>query len=269
MAQTTLTNSAIRAWIAPAYSQLARTYDAAMGLPFLRGTQKAFEYLLRRHGIRFGSAADIGCGTGLFACYLSRCWDVPVFAVDRSSEMLRVARRNCPGENICFLQQDIRCLNLPQCVDLITANFDTLNHLLTPQDLQLAFCRIAENLRPQGYLLFDLITPCLPLGSNGVYVRRLRGRGCRVLQRIHWFARQRILSIFIFLRPLGSLIPTVELHRERAYSPAEVGRFLLKTGFVIRGVHDAMTLGPAYTCPPRIIVVAQKRPCIQTAKEGG
>ena len=250
---------ATRARLAPPYSRLASAYDAALGIPFFLGTRRAFEYLVCRYGIEFHSAADIGCGTGLFACYLSRCWGVPVFAVDRSPEMLKMAMRNCPEENICFLQQDIRCLRLPCPVDLITANFDTVNHLLSEADLRLAFHRIAENLRPAGHFFFDVITPCRPLGGHRCAVRRLRGAGGQLEQWIRWDPQRRALTILVVQRYSRFSPPKVEVHGERAYSPWQVGRELHAAGFVIRGVHDAMTLRPAYTCPPRIIVVAQKR----------
>jgi hypothetical protein len=42
-----------------------------IGLPAFRHMRWAFETLARRHSLRFRSAADIGCGTGLFARYLS------------------------------------------------------------------------------------------------------------------------------------------------------------------------------------------------------
>ena len=104
----------------PPYSRIASVYDCTVGFPFFLRVRDAFERLVRRYGIRFGSAADIGGGTGLFVCYLNRFWGVPVFAVDRSGDMLRLARRNCHSESICLLQQDIRCLRLPSRVDLIT-----------------------------------------------------------------------------------------------------------------------------------------------------
>src|SRR3990172_9671065 len=121
------------------YTQFAKAYDVTLGIPSLVRTRKIFETLVRQYGIRFQNAADLGCGTGLFACYLSRCWSVPVFGVDRSPEMLEVARRNCRGSNVCLLRQDIRCLRLPCLVDLATANFDTLNHLVDDAALSLAF----------------------------------------------------------------------------------------------------------------------------------
>jgi SAM-dependent methyltransferase len=241
------------------YSQLAPAYDKALGISNFIGTRAAFERLVRRYGIRFRSAADIGCGTGLFAGYLNRSWGVPVFGVDRSPEMLQVAIQNCPDKRVCFLLQDFRCLRLPHRVDLITANFDTMNHLLTGLELRSVFRRIWDNLRPGGYFVFDLITPCQPLAGGGILIRRLSSGSCNAMQRIRWNPAQRVLSIMVIIRSPFSSGSTFEAHRERAYSPVEVGRWLIDAGFIVRGVHDAATLRPATGCPPRIIVVARKK----------
>src|SRR5881409_1413 len=79
------------------YSRIAPSYDCTIGLPFFLQVRDSFEKLVQRYGIRFRSAADLGCGTGLFACYLNLCWNVPVYAVDNSAAMLRQAQRNCQG----------------------------------------------------------------------------------------------------------------------------------------------------------------------------
>jgi len=241
------------------YSELAPAYDTALGISNFIGTRAAFERLVRQYDIRFRSAADVGCGTGLFASYLSRCWGVPVFGVDRSPEMLGVAKRNCAGSNVYLLLQDIRCLCLPYPVDLITANFDTMNHLLTELDLRLAFRRIGENLTPGGHFIFDLITPCQPLGGAQTYTRRLGSGSRKAAQHIRWNPWQRILSIFVVMDSPSSKVSTLEAHRERAYSPAEVGRWLMDGGFLIRAVHDAATLRMATGCPQRVIVIARKK----------
>jgi SAM-dependent methyltransferase len=241
------------------YSQLASTYDISLGIPHFIGTRAAFERFISEYGIRFRSAADVGCGTGLFAGYLNHCWGIPVFGVDRSPEMLAVATRNCRNPKVCFLQQDIRCLRLPCPVDLITANFDTMNHLLSEPDLRLALRRICENLRPRGHFIFDLITPCQPLRGGRNYSRRLRSRHCDARQHIRWNPWQRILSIFVVMGSQFSKVSILEAHRERAYSPVEVGRWLIDAGFVIRGIHDAATLRIATGCPPRILVIARKK----------
>lgn len=240
------------------YSELATAYDQTIGWPAFHRIRRGFETLARRYGLRFNSVADIGCGTGLFARYLNHCWGAPVWAVDISSDMLRVAERNCSDADVRLLRQDIRCLRLPEQVDLVTSNFDTLNHLTGKGDLRVAFQRISENLRPGGHLYFDLVTPCQPLGGGITYVRRLRAKSRQVIQQVRWDAAKRSISIVVVTRSANSIRPTVEVYRERAYSFAEVGRWLMDAGFVIRGVHDAATLLPASGCPARIIVIAQK-----------
>jgi len=240
------------------YSRLAKAYDETIGLPAFRHTRWAFETLARRYDLRFRSAADIGCGTGLFARYLSDCWGAPVWAVDISPEMLRVAEANCLGANVRLLRQDIRCLRLPEPVDLVTSNFDALNHLTGEGDLRVAFQRITGNLRPGGHLYFDLVTPCQPLEGDVVYARKIKARSRQVIQKIRWDASRKSVSIVVLTRSANSIRPAVEVHRERVYSFEEVGRWLIDAGFVIRGVHDAATLLPASGCPARIIVVAQK-----------
>lgn len=243
--------------VAP-YSQLAATYDRALGVQSFVRTKRAFELVVRRYRVCFGSAADVGCGTGLFACYLGRCWGARVFAVDRSREMLRVAACRCRDPNVRFLRQDLRCLRLPCPVDLVTANFDTVNHLLTAADLGLAFRRIAENLRPGGHFVFDVITRAQAATRPVAYVRRLRARGRALFQRVRWDPQRGLLSILIVHRWPQPSPPSVEVHVERAYSADEVGRLLLDAGFVIRGVLDAVSLRAPGACPPRLLVIARK-----------
>jgi SAM-dependent methyltransferase len=246
--------------IALPYSRLASTYDQALGVPFFLGTRLAFLALVRRYSIPFRSVADIGCGTGLFARYMSRYWGVPVFEVDRSVEMLEMAARNCRGSDVTLLRQDIQCLKLPKPVDLITPNFDTVNHLLKDKDLQQTFRRIANNLNAGGYFLFDVLTTCQHLDRRRPFVRRFRSKRCRMDQWIRWQPQRQALAVLIVQRCSLCSPPDIEVHRERLYTPIEIGQALRDAGFMIRDVHDAVTLRPASACAPRILVVARRAP---------
>jgi SAM-dependent methyltransferase len=253
--------------LARPYSRLAATYDRALGWASFVRTRRAFEVLARQYGIRFKTAADLGCGTGLFACYLRRRWGVPVFAVDRSPEMLNVARCNCSEPGIRWLQQDLRCLRLPCRVDLATSNFDTLNHVLSPCGVRRVFRRVWRCLQPGGYFIFDLVTPRLPRGGLKAYFSRFHSLGPLLVRRIRWDPRANLLTILILHRtppspPFARGGETeLEVHRERAYSPVDAARWLRRTGFLVRGVHDAETLRLPRECPERVIFVAQKPDC--------
>jgi SAM-dependent methyltransferase len=184
---------------------------------------------------------------------------VPVFGVDASPEMLTIARSRSFDPQVCWLRQDIRCLQLPERVDLVTANFDTLNHLVQPSDLRRTFTRIRESLRPGGWLIFDFVTPCEPLGGRRQFVRRHRAGQTSICQRIRWEPRRRLLRIRIVQTSRFCRYPVIEQMVERAYSPAEVGTALFRAGFIIRGVHTPESTRRASHCVPRLVVVAQPR----------
>jgi malonyl-CoA O-methyltransferase len=239
------------------YSRFAAVYDRTIGWPAFQRTRRQFARLAQHYGIRFTTAADIGCGTGLFARYLRDCHGARVYAVDLSPEMLGVAARNCAGAGVRLLRQDIRRLCLPEPVELITSNFDALNHLTGRDDLRVAFRRIAANLRPGGHLYFDLVTPCRPLGGRPSYVRSMQAEHRRVTQRFRWHPGRGVISAAVVIDSFAAR-PLIEWHCERVHSFADVGRWLLDAGLIIRGVHDADHLDAPRACPARIVVIAQK-----------
>jgi SAM-dependent methyltransferase len=240
------------------YSLLADAYDDIVGRNYFSLVRDAFERIVARHRIGFRSAADLGCGTGLFARYLNALWRVPVFGVDLSPAMLRIAAANCRGAKVTLLRQDIRRLLLPRRVDLVTANFDTVNHLVGERDLPRLFRRVFHHLHPGGHFIFDFITPCNPPDGVTVHFRRSEDGRKSVAQKIRWVPGRRMFVYQIVFREPGSPCSRVEVHRERAYSPREVAAWLMDAGFVLREVLDAATLRRAGACPPRIIVVAHK-----------
>jgi SAM-dependent methyltransferase len=139
----------------------------------------------------------------------------------------------------------------------VTANFDTVNHLLDERDLATLFRRVHRHLRPSGHFIFDFITPCDP-PSGTLHFRASRNGDKHVAQRIRWHPSRRLLLYDIVFREQARA-PRVEFHRERAYAPHDVARWLAEAGFTLRDVLDASTLERAARCPARAIAIAQKR----------
>lgn len=247
-----------RVRLAEPYRLFANFYDQTIGRECFELTRTVFERAVNLFDLRFSTAADLGCGTGLFARYLNTIWKVPVFGVDLSPTMLRIAANNCRGTGVTLLRQDIRRFRLPLAVDLITANFDTVNHLLGEADLSRLFRRVHRHLVPGGYFIFDFLTTCNPPSITRTYRVPLRKGVCEIFQRVRWSAPNRMFFSQMILRR-GVRI-SMELHRERAYAPDDVAQWLMDAGLVLRGVLDTTTLSSATTCRPRVTVVAQK-PC--------
>lgn len=238
--------------LARPYRLLADAYDDVIGHSFFERLRRVFEQLIDRYRIPFSSAADLGCGTGLFARHLSNLWRVPVFGVDASPDMLRIASDNCRRARVTLLRQDIRALRLPAPVDLVTANFDTVNHLLEEAGVRSLFARVHRHLRPGGHFIFDFLTPCDPLADITIQRSRSPHDPGKVTQRIQFDPARHLFTYHVFLRD------SVELHRERAYRAEDVARWLSESGFILRDVLDAATLHRPRRCPRRIIAIAQK-----------
>ncbi|HEY7639102.1 MAG TPA: class I SAM-dependent methyltransferase [Steroidobacteraceae bacterium] len=154
------------------YRGFASIYDATMGDAAFPTVWGAFERARNQHGITFASACDVGCGTGRFLSSLRR-HEAQLFGVDLSAAMLQRAARRLQGTGIRLLRQDMRALQLPQRVDLITCNFCTLNYCASDEDLAATLAACRANLTPGGHLIADVLTDRGPLDGPAEVVQEI------------------------------------------------------------------------------------------------
>jgi len=241
------------------YRSFALLYDALLGNAMFPLIRRNFEWVVRRYGIRFRSAADVACGTGTFVRYLCQ-WGVPVFGVDRSTSMLRIAMQKNRENGARFLRQDLRQLQLPYPVDLITCHFDSLNYLLSTRDLFMALCRFRANLTKGGYAIFDMVTDVSPEPKQGVRVQQFNLPGSSSIWAIAQDpARQlRVVRMHNFFAiGAGKYRREREVHAQRQYPVGVVVELLVRCGFNVCGVHDAASFVAATPRTYRAIYVAR------------
>ena len=138
------------------YRWLARYYDevfSASRSPIDRARERILGGILPR----VERACDLACGTGTTAVTLARK-GITMYAVDLSTDMCRLAREKAKraGLAICVLRGDMRSFRLPQPVDLITCEYDALNHVPQRADLRKVARAVERALRPGGYFFFDV-----------------------------------------------------------------------------------------------------------------
>jgi SAM-dependent methyltransferase len=113
---------------------------------------------------------DVCCGTGqLAALLLARGYRVT--GLDGSEAMLAIARENAPEAE--FVLADARAFSLPAVFDAAVSTFDSLNHIMTINDLTAVFRNVRAAVRPRGIWLFDL-------NMEEGYRARWRGTTARV-----------------------------------------------------------------------------------------
>jgi SAM-dependent methyltransferase len=240
--------------MAAPYASIAPLYDAILGDHFFPRLRGVFERLVRHYAIRFSSAADAACGTGTFVRYLCERAVPVVYGVDRSPQMLRLAIAKNRDNGARFLLQDYARFRLPQPVDLITCHFDSLNYLLTTDDLFRTLGRFHANLNPAGHVLFDMITDRPPWRGAGPRVERVRSPGITVTRVTRRDPRRRIQTALVSISRNGR--SRREVHMQRGYPVAVVARLLAQARFAVLGVHDFETVGPATARTRRAVYVA-------------
>lgn len=138
------------------YRWLAHYYDDLFGA--LRLPSDAVrEQLLRRILPNVETYCDLACGTGTTALALAHR-GINVYAVDQSPAMCRLTREKAlkAGVAIRVLRHEMQTFRLPEAMDLITCEFDALNHVPRRADLRKVTRAVAQALRAGGYFFFDV-----------------------------------------------------------------------------------------------------------------
>ena len=103
------------------------------------------------------TACDIACGTGTTALALARK-GIKMYAVDLSPLMCRLVREKAGRAYlpVRVFGADMRHFRLPESVDLVTCEYDALNHVPRRADLRLVAKAVLRALRPGGHFFFDV-----------------------------------------------------------------------------------------------------------------
>jgi SAM-dependent methyltransferase len=141
------------------YALLARHYDwlCSYAAPMNRHARGR---ILRTVLPRVNRVCDLGCGSGETAVELARR-GLEVHAVDISPVFCDAVRAKArrAGQTVTVHCRDMRDFALPRPVDLVLAEFASLNSLADRRDLPRVLESVARALAPGGWFLFDVNTP--------------------------------------------------------------------------------------------------------------
>src|SRR5712692_2760779 len=122
------------------FTDVAEVYDSLMAVVPYRHWVDYIKRIWGEFDCSPTTVLDLACGTGNVTLELERR-GYQVTGVDNSEAMLRQARTK-PARQARFFLQDARHLDLPERFDACVSLFDSLNYLLTPEELGAAFARV-------------------------------------------------------------------------------------------------------------------------------
>lgn len=243
------------------YGKFAQVYDQ-MGSD--RFSVRMFHYtqrLLSRHRYRPRSVLDLACGTGSAAVLWARK-GIEVFGIDASVDMLTAARAKAREEKvrIAFSCQPMTSFALDRPVDLVTCYFDSLNYLLTHQNLVSAFRCVRKALRDGGYFIFDVNTPeaMKVLWGAEVYADAQNDIAWIWKNCYYQQARQAEVRATFFVRRGKVWERFDEIHSERGYPAIEIKAALRAADFKAIDIYECLKFIRPKRDSLRIAAVAQK-----------
>ncbi len=244
------------------YDRFAGIYDAMMSeIPYEMWFERLYSYL-RKQGKTGGHLCELGCGTGeMTGRFAGKGFEVT--GIDLSPDMLALAaEKKKDGQRILYLNQDMTDFSLHKPADVVLCICDSINYLLSEEELFKMFCCVREVLKEDGIFLFDMKTEyCF---------REILGNGLRMEDEedytVVWeneydpetAMNEYVLTMFI-PRKDGLYERYDECHCQKAYPAERVKALLEKAGFEIRDWFGADMAAPPGAEEERIYVAASRK----------
>ncbi len=238
------------------YDSFADVYDELMdNVPYQLWAGQYAE-ILRSYGIENGLVCDLACGSGNMTMELAgRGFDM--IGIDDSEAMLNRAREKSKkmagnddgddnadggndGENsILYLLQDMCEFELYGTVRAVTCACDSINYLLTEEEVLSCFQLVNNYLDPGGIFLFDFNTTekyADQIGDGCIAENR---EDCSFIWENEYDEESGIntCELTLFVRRGDLFERSIETHLQRGYEPEEMKELIIQAGLEFIGFY--------------------------------
>lgn len=262
-----------------AYTGFAQVYDSFMdNIPY----EDWCEYLaglLQEYEIKEGLVLDLGCGTGNITELLAM-HGYDMIGIDNAEEMLTIAMEKkmeypepvTPTDkrtNILYLLQDMREFELYGTVNAVVSICDSMNYIMSEEELVTVFRLVNNYLEKDGMFFFDLNTEYkyrTILANNTIAENR---EECSFIWDNYYYDEEKVneydLTIYVKdeeleeeLEEEGIFRRFDETHYQRAYSLDTIKRLLSEANMEFVAAYDAFTRESVKETSERIYVIAKE-----------
>ncbi|MBR0381645.1 MAG: class I SAM-dependent methyltransferase [Eubacterium sp.] len=242
------------------YESFARVYDSLMDdVPYREWADRILS-LLREEGMTGGLALDLGCGTGKMTRLMDRA-GYDMIGIDASLDMLQIARENSP-DGILYLLQDMREFELYGTVGAVISVCDSLNYILSEEELLEVFSLVRNYLDPGGFFVFDINTEHKYRDVIGdSVIAEDRDRVSFIwYNRYEEEERRNYIDLNVFVREEdGRYRKFSEMHIQAGYTYEMIAGLIRQSGLVLKKAFDGYSMRPADDTSERILFVCRKQ----------
>ncbi len=258
------------------YRFFATVYDRMMSdIPYDDWEQYILQLLYMGGVPPQACITELGCGTGIMTRKLAEA-GFRMTGIDLSLDMLRVAGKSEADERVFlpdkseegsgavrYLCMDMRDFSVDQKQDAIISIADSVNYLLTEEDMYRMMKSVYINLKPGGIFIFDLKTEYL-------YKQFMHGRTFRenmgdfsYVWKNRYDDELHIHHYYLWFKykkkgDIGRWHTAREHHRQRVFGAEDIKQAAKQAGFRRAWVYDAFTFDKPRKNSERIYVVLRK-----------
>lgn len=206
---------------------------------------------------------DLGCGTGTLTEILyQKGYDM--IGVDNSESMLGIAmaKKAENGNEILYLLQDMRELELYSTVGTIVSVCDSVNYILEEEELLEVFSLVNNYLYPGGIFVFDFNTEYKyreVIGDSTIAENR---ENCSFIWENYYDEEECInqYDVTVFVQEEEGLFRRFsETHLQKGYTVEQMLGLLKRAGMCVVEVLDADTEGTVTAESERVLVIAREQ----------
>ncbi|MDE5679371.1 MAG: methyltransferase domain-containing protein [Lachnospiraceae bacterium] len=211
---------------------------------------------------------DLGCGTGTLTELLAE-EGYDMIGVDSSADMLELAmeKRDRMGHETLYLLQDMRELELYGTVGTVVSVCDSLNYMLSEEELLQVFKLVENYLFPEGIFIFDFNTVYKYAEVIGDATIAENRETCSFIWENTYYPEEALneYEVTVFVREGQENLyrKFSETHYQRGYTEGQMRRLLEAAGMQIELVLDADTHKAVSKTSERIYMVAR---CVKGRK---
>lgn len=217
----------------PPYSILAPAYDKILEHVDYASWYSYILEVMKRYTQRSDLIVELGCGTGRFGAKFSSD-GYTIYGIDRSVEMLKAAKQRAK-KNFRLICADMTSFALSRPADFIFCVHDTVNYLLSKNEIRKFFARVREAMHSESVFMFDVTTPYnIENYFDGLtYDYEING------VKVEWansFNKRKQLVHSVLRFHAGDGTYHEENHYQRLYSISVIKRLLEREHFELIGV---------------------------------
>jgi SAM-dependent methyltransferase len=210
--------------VSDSYGAFAYAYDQSLGRNFFSAVRRVLDDVLYKYPARSKSHLDVACGTGLALEHMRKEHGFRSTGVDASLPMLAIAQKRVAVPHL--IACDLRALAIHKCFARITCLYDSLNHMLTRDDLIAAFKAVRGVMDASSLFLFDMNHPDIypaVWGSREPYVSSGNDHHLEIATRYRRRERRGFGRVTGWAKlPGGERVNIRETHEQFAWKRTEI-----------------------------------------------